>query len=228
MKIPKVGVWYYKDSGTTELRFSMRSAVTNLGTEKIYLVGDKPFWFKETENSIYIPSKRSKDKITTVAWVPWEHLNNLINGGFDEKEFLLFNDDFIILRKLEEWVDYCRDPEDYNERVAQNNRVYHMREVRALSQLQLDVWDSPHFNMHIPIKIETEKLIEALEFWKKSWNKDFEFRTTYGNMFIKNAPSMVDVKYRPNGIFLSTGEEWWKKYSKPYRQMFPDKVFCER
>lgn len=228
MKIPKVGVWYYKDSGTTELRFSMRSAVTNLGIEKIYLVGDKPFWFKETENSIHIPSQRPKDKQFTVAWVPWYHLLNLLNAGFEEKKFLLFNDDFLVLQKLDKWVDYHRDEDDYIERVAKNNRVYHMREVRALSLLHLDVWDSPHYNMHIPLKVETQKLKQAVEFWQNSLNKDFEFRTTYGNMFLKNTPSMVDVKYRPNGIFLSTGEEWWTKYSKPYRLMFPDKVFCEK
>lgn len=206
----------------------MRSAVSNLGIEKIYLVGDKPFWFKETESSIYIPSQQPREKQSTLAWVPWHHLFNLINGGFDEEEFLLFNDDFLVLQKLDKWVDYHRDPDNYIERVAKNNRIYHMREVRALSLLHLDVWDSPHYNLHIPIRIETEKLRQALIHWVNSPNKDFEFRTTYGNMFLKDTPSMVDVKYRSNGVFLSTGEEWWQKYSKPYRQMFPDKVFCEK
>lgn len=228
MKIPKTAVWYYKNSGTTELRISIRSAIKNLGIEKVYLVGEKPFWFKETENSIFIPSQKPKDSQFTLAWVPWYQMLALLNGGFQEKEFLLFNDDFIILKPLDKWTDYHRDPENYNELVAKSNRTYHMREVRALSKLGLDVWESPHYNLHIPIRIETENLREVVEDWEKSPIKDYEFRTTYGNKFLKKTPSMIDVKYRPNEYFLSTGEEWWQKYGRPYRKMFIDKVFCEK
>lgn len=225
MKIPEVGVWYYKLNNTDELKYSIRSAVNNLGLKKIILVGDKPRWFKETENSIYVKSAPRRNPSYTLAYVPWQHMETFVNSGVYKGEFLLFNDDFYVLKPLKTWVDYYRDPLDYDVKCGSRNRIYHRRELRALQTLGKPL-NSNHYNLHMPMRMNTEDLRKAVQFWNSSLNKDFEFRTTYGNMFPRPEEAHRDVKYDNDGTFLSGGDKLW--YEETVANLFPNKVFCEK
>lgn len=228
MSIPETGVWYYKESDTDELKYSMRSAIQNLGLKRVILVGDCPKWFVPSLNAIYVPSVMSRNDSFTRAWVPWQHMQNFIRSGVHDGEFLLFNDDFFILQPITEWVDFHRDPIDYEDRVAKSNRIYNNRERRALISLGIDPNKGYHYNMHIPMRMHTDQLKQTLMFWNSLLNKDVEFRTTYGNMHLKDTPEMVDVKYRPNEVFFSGGDRWWKMNGDSIKRLFPDKTFVER
>ena len=41
-------VYYFQGQNSEELKYSIRSVEKNLDHDVIYLVGDKPSWFKET------------------------------------------------------------------------------------------------------------------------------------------------------------------------------------
>lgn len=226
MSCPKIGVWAYKSRETDELKYSVRSAIKNLRLEKIIIVGDKPSWLQESEQVIYIPFTPVRDSSWTRAYVAWQYLDKLMSTIPLEEDFLYFNDDFFILRPIEDWIDYKRDIVDYNEHVRAHNRVYHIRDMRALRILGTK--EEYHYNLHIPISLNPSNLLIVLSFWKNSLVKDFEFRTYYGNQFLKNAPSMVDVKHQPNNTFFSSGDANWKLYGQRYRDMFPDKSYAER
>lgn len=227
MSVPETAVWVYKESNTDELKYSMRSAVKNLGIKRIILVGDKPSWFEESEQAIYIPFTPKRNPNWTRAYVPWTYLEEILKHNVVQGEFLFFNDDFFVLKPITDWVDYARDQEDYNLHVKTGNRVYHMRDFRALRLLRMED-NGVHYNMHIPIKLNTEYLREDIKFWHNSAIKDFAFRTFYGNRHFKDCPRMVDVKYRPNELFLSTHEEWWRANGQEYKDRFPDKTYAER
>lgn len=223
--VPKVGVWYYKLNDTDELRYSIRSAIKNLGIEKVFLVGDKPKWFKETDNSYYIESIPKRSTNYTLAYVPWQHMESFLKSGLYSGEFLLFNDDFFVLKPIHDWVDYYRDINDYNQKCGIHNRVYHRRELRALAVLKIPYNAGKHYNLHIPMRMNTKNLKIAIDFWNRQINKDFEFRTTYGNMFCKNDFPHRDVKYDKDEEFLSGGDRLW--YEEEIRTAFPEKSFCE-
>lgn len=225
MNIPKVAVWYYRINDTDELKYSIRSAVKNLGIEKVFLVGDCPKWFKESENSVFIKSEPRRDLGYSIAYVPWQHMESFVNSGLYSGEFLLFNDDFFVLKPIDEWIDYYRDIDDYDKKCGIHNRVYHRRELRAFNLLKIPFNSGRHYNLHMPMRMNTKNVKIALDFWKKQLNKDFEFRTTYGNMFKREDYPHRDVKYDSDGEFLSGSDKLW--YEDEIRKLFPEKSFCE-
>ncbi len=225
MEIPDVGVWYYKANQTDELKYSIRSAVKNLGLKKVILVGDKPKWFNETANSIYVKSVPKRSPSYTLAYVPWKHLETFLQSNVYEGEFLLFNDDFYVLKPIKEWVDYYRDPEDYEKKCGSRNRIYHSRELRSFQALGKP-FNSKHYNLHMPMRVNTEDVATAVQFWNSLVYKDIPFKTTYGNMFIKSDKPHRDVKYDSDGTWLSGGDKLW--YADTVKALFPDKSFCEK
>ena len=224
--IPTTGVWVYKEAGTDELKYSIRSAVQNLGLTKVILIGDKPNWYKESELAVHIPLRFRRPYTWTNAYVPWTYLKELLKANLLTGDFLYFNDDFFVLKKLTAWTDYERDPLDYDLYVRQHNRMYHQREVRSLKLLGLDEYGK-HYNLHIPIKLNTNFLAEDIKFWHSSPIKDIGFRTFYGNKHLGDCPKIRDVKYRPSESFLSTGEVWWRANGGPYKELFKTKTFAE-
>lgn len=226
MSCPKTGVWAYKSSDTDELKYSVRSAIKNLSLERIIIVGDKPNWLQESEQAIYVPFVPNRTPEWTRSYVAWQYLDKLMTTGLIKEDFLYFNDDFFILQPIEEWIDYQRDLVDYNTKVKAHNHVYHIRDMRALKLLRME--EEHHYNLHIPIKLNPANLIIALTYWRQSAWKDFEFRTFYGCQYLKDAPYMMDVKYNPNNLFYSSGDDVWKVSGQQYRDMFPDKSYAER
>lgn len=226
MSCPKIGVWSYKKVPTDELKYSMRSAIKNLGLEKVIIIGDKPDWFEESEKAVYIKFAPSRDSNWTRAFVPWQYLGKLISENIVHEDFLYFNDDFFVLQPITDWVNYERDLSDYNEKVRTRNRVYHLRDMRAIHLLKQE--DEHHYNLHIPISLNPTNVAEAVAFWKGSTVKDMSFRTYYGNKYLKNTPTMFDVKHQANNIFFSSSDVNWAYYGQRYRDMFPDKSYAER
>lgn len=232
MEIPKVGVWYYRNivrRGTQsyregdELRYSIRSAVKNLGLEKVILVGDKPSWFKESEQAIWVNSPYILDPVSPIASIPWNHLKRLYQSKKYRGEFLLFNDDFFVLQPLDFWSDTYRDPVEYRFKV-EKNREYHMREQRAL--LTLGSSNGKHFNLHIPMRVHTDNLPNIFSVRERSLRQDLPFRTLYGNLFLPNAVPYRDVKGESDGVFYSSSEQTWKD-QEWLRELFPEPSFCE-
>lgn len=226
MSCPKIGVWSYRRSDTDELKYSVRSAIKNLGLEKIVIIGDKPSWFQESEKAIYLPFEPPRNEGWTRAFVPWQYLSRLIKADIVHEEFLYFNDDFFVLQPIKDWVNYERDLDDYNSKVKQHNHVYHLRDMRAIRLLKQQ--DEHHYNLHIPISLSPDNLKDILSFWYKSGVKDIGFRTYYGNKFFTNLPTMSDVKHRASDLFFSSSDKFWEYYGQQYRDMFPDKSYAER
>lgn len=223
-------VYYFQGERSEELKYSIRSVEKNISYNRIFLVGDKPKWFKETRNSIYIESKNLNIQKYGLGSVSILHLKNLIKSDKCPENFLLFNDDFFVLRKINNWVDYYRNDIDYNQK-ALLNYAYHKKTIRSLS---LTV-EKKKYNLHIPILINKEKFEELYNIWSKLDNHDIDFRTLYGNMFIKTNNQIADCKIgsneKQNKIiyenlknldFVSTSDDSFKngEIGKILRKMF--------
>lgn len=186
-------VYYFQGKESEELKYSIRSAVENISFNRIFLIGDKPKWFKETKRSIYIKSQNLNLQRHGLGSVAILHLNRLLNSGEMPDEFLLFNDDFYIMRRIEEWTDYYRDEKDYKEK-ALKNHAYHQKTIRSYQYTEI----KKPYNLHAPILIKKENFIDLLEKWKTFKNQDIDFRTLYGNLYIKTNKSIRDFKIGQN------------------------------
>ena len=133
----------------------------------IFLIGDKPKWFKETKRSIYIESKNLNIQAYGLGSVPILHLRKLLKSGKMPDNFLLFNDDFFIMKRIENWKDYYRDEKDYEQK-ALHNHIYHKKTVRSWIYTE----ERKAYNLHIPIKIEKENFEKCLEFWNEYKTKN--------------------------------------------------------
>lgn len=67
-------VYYFQGQNSEELKYSIRSVEKNLDHDVIYLVGDKPSWFKETNKSVYIKSGNYNLQYYGLGSVPILHL----------------------------------------------------------------------------------------------------------------------------------------------------------
>jgi hypothetical protein len=86
-------VYICRDGENEELRYSIRSAVNNLPHDKIWVVGGKPDWY--TGNYIEVNQGRAK----------YTNARNSLKAICDSEEisesFILMNDDFYIINKVE-------------------------------------------------------------------------------------------------------------------------------
>lgn len=206
-------VYYFQGENSEELKYSIRSVEENLSFNRIFLIGDKPKWFKETKRSIYIESKNLNIQAYGLGSVPILHLRKLLNSNKMPDNFLLFNDDFFIMKKIRNWKDYYRNEDDYRKK-ALNNKIYHKKTLNSLNYTK----EKKAYNLHIPIRIEKEKFSSLLELWNTFEDKDIDFRTLYGNMFINSSESLNDCKISlvnvemnlDNFVFISTSDESFK------------------
>lgn len=225
-------VYYFQGEDSEELKYSIRSVEENLSFNRIFLIGDKPKWFKETKRSIYIESKNLNLQAYGLGSVPILHLRKLLKSGKMPEKFLLFNDDFFIMKNVENWKDYYRDEKDYEQK-ALHNHVYHKKTVRSWIYTE----ERKAYNLHIPIEIEKEDFEKCLEFWNKLKIKDIDFRTLYGNMFIKTNNSLKDCKISlmntemnlDNFVFISTSDESFRNgnVGKYIKEKFARPSFLE-
>lgn len=238
MKYPVV--YYYKEDGSKgeDLKYSIRSVIKNFPYSQILILGDKPSWFKETERITHIPSVNNKTSSWTLGWVPFQHMLTLIkNAKFDD--FILFNDDFYVTKKIDEFYDMCRSEADYELR-ARVNRVYNKRTMQSLKFTK----SKKYFNLHAPMRMKVSRLKSLLDWWLKSNVKDLDFRTLYGNLYIEDYSKLVEVAdfkssfIRPDLLdptlrdYYSTSSSDFREpcseVAKKIKEMFPEKSPCEK
>lgn len=238
MKYPVV--YYYKEDAShgEDLKYSIRSVVKNFPYSKIILLGDKPSWFHESKEFIHIPSDFRKETAWTLGWVPFQHMLTLIKHA-DFEDFILFNDDFFVTKKITKFQDMYRLESDYEMR-CKANRLYHRRTVRALTYTE----SKKYFNLHAPMRMKISRMKEFMNWWLKNPEKDLDFRTLYGNRYINDYPDLVGVvDFKSSYIrkdlmdpelreYFSTSSQDFltppSEIGKHIKEMFPKPTKCEK
>lgn len=212
-------VYYFQGLYSDELRYSIRSVLENISVGRIILVGDKPGWYKESKRSVYVKSTNLNVQKYGLGSIPILHLKVLLKSQEMPERFLLFNDDFFIMKEIKLWRDYFRDKDDYNKK-ALLNTSYHKRTLESYKYTKI----KDPYNLHIPIMIEKKNFQELFFKWKNFNNQDIDFRTLYGNMFINARDSLEDCKIADSFVydekslkkisnmkFISTSDNSFKK-----------------
>lgn len=210
------------DIAGEELRYSIRSVVQNFPYRKIVFVGGKP---EGIEPDIYI-SDAQEGK--TKAQRSTHSLRKAIADNRLTEDIWLFNDDFFVMDKVKEDVNYFNGTLD--------KRILDIRRATGFSSYcrGLEVMRSQLFNMgkdtlsfslHIPFLFNRQKAAALFE----KYPDLAMFRSFYGNYYAIDCRFMRDVKVLdketiPDTPFISTSDETFRdgKVGEFLRQYFAE------
>lgn len=206
-------VYVYKKAGTDILRYSLRSLV-NVPVGEVFIVGDKPSW---ATNIVHIPYNFGKSKIQN-EW------GQLFEACRHTEDFLLFNDDFIILKPIERYMFYRGE-------IRRPSSAYYNAYLRTKKLFK----DFKNYEVHAPMFFVSEKFLNLSN--EYDIRRGYLHRSLYGNHYKCGGEKVKDNKiYRPPRIhtafkksFLSTVNkiERDKEFKKLLHGVFPEKSIYE-
>lgn len=150
--------------------------------ERVFVVGDKPAWL--SDKVIHIPFE---DKLKNKTLNAWAKLLHACKQDEISDDFILFNDDFVVLKPQKEVPYYY-----------QGNIPKHKDSRRSYMQTKIRtgrLFDSPkNFEIHCPIVYNKKKFLELPNLYKI--RNIYLHRSLYCNHYHINGTPSVDIKAR--------------------------------
>jgi hypothetical protein len=183
-------VYICKEGPNEELRYSIRSVNESFPDSTIWVVGGKPDWY--IGNYIHVKQPFTKYKNAL------QNLSAICNSSEISDTFILMNDDFYIVKKINSIINYHGGSllEKINLYQKINSNTNYTRKLAATyKKIKSLGFDNPlDYELHIPMIMEKEKLKEVLKY-----KEQFLWRSVYGNMFSVGGEEMKDVKVYTKG-----------------------------
>lgn len=166
-------VYVCRDGDNEELRYSIRSAVENLPHDNIWVVGGKPDWYSGN----YIKVPQTHNKYENVR----ESLRTIANSDNISDDFVLMNDDFFIMKKVDSVKIYHAGT--LAERIRELRRRYGSSSYTVMLTTTFHYLKRHHriasplnYALHVPFIMNRERLSEIIDL-NLSW------RVAYGNIY---------------------------------------------
>ena len=215
-----------------ELRYTIRSIEKNMPGHKIWFSGYRPKFFSGKLNVVENPTLEGNKYQKS-------HSNQMAackHPGVSDP-FLLFNDDFFVMKPVAEFEDFHRGP--VTERIAELEELVgasgYLNALKLTLTIlkELGVEDPVDYGLHIPLTVYKDKWIEAwnLQMKHNPDKKPVHMRTVYGNLNNVASKRMDDVKIsdkttspRGDETFLSSVDDSFNtgKIGDYIRKSFPD------
>ena len=215
-------VYLCRDGENEELRYSIRSVVSNFNDVVIWVVGGKPDWY--SGNFIEVPQNSNKFK---------NQINNLkaaISNKTILNDFVLMNDDFFILFPEDSYQYYSGLLENKitDHMYINGNSSYAISLITAMKVLKKKGISQPlNYDIHTPMTLNKALLAQVIDL-------STSFRSVYGNLFIKDGIEINDVKVykRERDInfdtnFISTEDNSFNLIKDKLEEMFPNPSIYE-
>lgn len=202
-------VYLVKDKPINEeLRYSLRSVALNMPHSKVFIFGGCPtFVDKKQVRHKYIP-QGSHSK--------WENTSDLLHYVcMDEDvsdDFILFNDDFFVLKPIQNVVNYhdrtlAQRLDDFSKKYPTSRYVQRLKVAKQTLGLH-GISNPLNFELHTPMVFNKAKLLDIYDAYSQTGAK----RTIYGNLYCKDdSPQMADIKHynvystpMPSDVYCST------------------------
>lgn len=173
-----------------ELRYSIRSVIKNAPVDNIWVVGDKPDWYVGD----FIKTKPVGNAYENVR----NNLKHVIDHPNISDDFVLMNDDFFIVRKLNSVSHYhggllIKRAERHQELAGPNQ--YSNLLMRTDTFLRKRGIKEPlSYELHVPMQLNKIKLSETIDLPSK-------IRSTYGNIHRIGGEEIDDVKIYSHPFF---------------------------
>lgn len=170
-----------KDRGD-ELRYSLRS-LSNIPHDNVWIVGDSYPWVKNVK---FLDVYQGKSSWSNVH----ENLRRVCKQQDLSQEFLFFNDDFYIMKKIDEMPVLHAGPlADLRDRYKRGENHYYARIVRNTFSLLGP--GSISYELHAPMTLNKDLLPGVLDS-----SQDRLFRSIYGNWHRVGGSYYKDTKVR--------------------------------
>ena len=196
------------DVTAEELRYSLRSVCENFPHRKVWIYGGKPEGI-EPDEYVYFNQR---------GVMPWEKVISTIKEISRNKAitevFYLFNDDFYIMKPMEEIPVYYdrtlfRRIQQVEKSRGGARSLYSQQLRRTRDALQSEGYKTFNYEVHMPMLINRKKADRLIERYPKM----SMFRSTYGNIYDIGGEQHKDMKIANPNLeppvdcdFLSTAD----------------------
>jgi hypothetical protein len=161
---------------------------------KVWIVGGRPSWY--TGDFIFI-QQRSAKYINAV-----NNLKAICASEEISEEFVLMNDDFYIIEKIESIQNFhgglLLDKINLYKKIAGESGYIHKLEKTFNKITDLGLSNILDYELHVPMIMEKSKLKSVLKH-----GSDFLWRSMYGNMFNVGGTEIKDVKVYSEGPLVA-------------------------
>ncbi len=199
-------VYLVKDApDNDELVYSLRSVEANFKYRNVWFYGGCPTNLK--------PDR--KVRVAQLGLNKWEKVRNMLRQVCMNNEitddFWLFNDDFFILKEIDESIPPQLNGKliPYVERIEKRNGTaddYTLRLREAAAELERHGLDTLNYEVHKPMLINRKKALEILD----KFPNTPAFRSLYGNYWKIGGESKHDMKIKIVKFSrLSEVENFW-------------------
>jgi len=182
-------VYICRDGENEELRYSIRSVLLSFPEAKIWVVGGKPKWY--SGNHVFLEQDNNK-YVNAV-----NNLKAVCNTPDISDNFILMNDDFFIIKKIETVEQF------YNGLLSEKidkfikitgSSMYIKKLITTNNKLNKLGFTKPlDYELHVPMPMHKAGLLYILnEYPECLW------RSMYGNLFNVGGSQMEDVKVYKN------------------------------
>lgn len=207
-----------------ELRYSLRS-LANLPHDRVWIVGYTPSWVAGVQ-SLHTIQGRSKYENST---------RNVVTACTHDDisdPFILMNDDFHIVRPVDQVPTLHRGPLDriidIYARKGNGPYVTGMRQTRDLLR-QLGHDEPVSYELHVPMVVAKRPMLDGIQAGLDAGVSVIHKRTMYGNLAHIGGTETNDVKVYemdqpiPRGPFLSSLDRTFRYgVGNIVRWLFPD------
>lgn len=176
-----------------ELRYTLRSIDKNMPSRKVWLIGYKPDWvhgveFVQVSGSVSNKYRNVAASIRTACQTP-----------AISDDFLLFNDDFFVLKPVSSHIDFKRcSIADSIIRLSAFGPGTYLDSLKLTGDIlqQMGVDDPADYGLHIPITYNKQRWLKAwrLQLEHNPDKKPVHMRTIYGNLYDLAKDFMEDIK----------------------------------
>jgi len=182
-------VYICRDGENEELRYSIRSVLLSFPEAKVWVVGGKPKWY--SGNHVFLEQDNNK-YVNAV-----NNLKAVCNTLDISDNFILMNDDFFIIKKIETIEQF------YNGLLSEKidkfikitgSSMYIKKLITTNNKLNKLGFTKPlDYELHVPMPMHKAGLLYILNQYPECL-----WRSMYGNLFNVGGSQMEDVKVYKN------------------------------
>jgi hypothetical protein len=191
-------VYICKPGDNEELRYSIRSVLYSFPDANIYVVGGKPSWY--SGNYIYVDQKHHKYANAI------NNLHAICDSNEISKEFVLMNDDFFIIKKIDRidqfYSGLLSTKIDKYTKITGSSMYIKKLILTKTRLIDYGIKNPLDYELHVPMVMEKEKLKHIiLKYPSCLW------RSMYGNIYSVGGSQMEDVKIYTNKKYAARSNE---------------------
>jgi len=178
-------VYICRDGENEELRYSIRSIISNCKVDSLWVVGGRPDWY--IGNYIEVTQKYSKYKNA------FNNFKTICNSSEIPDDFVLMNDDFFIINPIDKITSYYNGTleekiDAYETALGRNSYVNRLK-ITQDKLIQMGFDNPLNYEIHVPMAMSKKSFNDVLGI-----NHNLLYRSIYGNIFSSNSIEMKDVK----------------------------------